>query len=308
MPNQHCGIVSYDLASAGKIFDNKVLFAYENLPPELIVALPLACKPSDNVPTFKNGSFIEVALSQRGGTPQRPMSPELAKMSVLFPLRAREVMTGSLNAVPKTGVAIIEATSEGPAGEFYDVASAAQAKAGRRGAAVRTRLRLLLLSPVEAEDLPDRPEIRRHRRQAARVFRRRRARDGLPDRPVAARLVRRQAPVGIEGRRRQHVARVPLDAIRVLDEEHRGHLVRPAAGRRHRAGGRIRPSLPYLPHVPVDTFWDIGHSDGTAVWFMQHVHPEYRFVRFIEGWEELREHRRAHGGARNASGDALPAA
>ena len=25
-------------------------------------------------------------------------------MSVLFPLRAREVMTGSLNAVPKTGV------------------------------------------------------------------------------------------------------------------------------------------------------------------------------------------------------------
>ena len=33
---------------------------------------------------------------------------------------------------------------------------------------------------------------------------------------------------------------------------------------------------------------------------MQHVHPEYRFVRFIEGWEELREHRRAHGG------DAMP--
>ena len=46
----------------------------------------------------------------------------------------------------------------------------------------------------------------------------------------------------------------------------------------------------------------LGHRppDGTAVWFMQHVHPEYRFVRFIEGWEESFASIVAHGG------DAMP--
>lgn len=34
--------------------------------------------------------------------------------------------------------------------------------------------------------------------------------------------------------------------------------------------------------VPVHTFWDIGRSDSTAIWFMQQVAQEYRLIRYHE--------------------------
>ncbi|NKF21588.1 terminase [Solimonas sp. C16B3] len=48
-----------------------------------------------------------------------------------------------------------------------------------------------------------------------------------------------------------------------------------------RAGGRIL-NIPRLPHVPVNTFWDLGWNDTTAVWFHQHVGMEHRFIDFME--------------------------
>ena len=52
-----------------------------------------------------------------------------------------------------------------------------------------------------------------------------------------------------------------------------------------RSQGRIR-DLPYVQHVPVNTFWDIGHRDGTGIWIHQHIHPNHRFLAYIEGWQE----------------------
>ena len=45
--------------------------------------------------------------------------------------------------------------------------------------------------------------------------------------------------------------------------------------------GRIC-SIPVDPSVPIDTFWDLGRNDTTAIWFMQQVGKEYRFVDFYE--------------------------
>jgi hypothetical protein len=33
---------------------------------------------------------------------------------------------------------------------------------------------------------------------------------------------------------------------------------------------------------PVNTFWDIGNSDGTAIWFHQVVGLEHRFIKYYE--------------------------
>jgi hypothetical protein len=52
-----------------------------------------------------------------------------------------------------------------------------------------------------------------------------------------------------------------------------------------RKEGRIRP-VPWVPGVPVNTFWDIGASDGTAIWFHQRIGFENRFINFMEGWSE----------------------
>lgn len=40
--------------------------------------------------------------------------------------------------------------------------------------------------------------------------------------------------------------------------------------------------VPYEPCVPVDTFWDLGKADLTAIWFAQAVGFEYRFIKYHE--------------------------
>jgi phage terminase large subunit len=42
-------------------------------------------------------------------------------------------------------------------------------------------------------------------------------------------------------------------------------------------------NIPVIKSAVVDTFWDIGRSDHTAIWFMQRVGKEYRFIDFFMG-------------------------
>lgn len=47
--------------------------------------------------------------------------------------------------------------------------------------------------------------------------------------------------------------------------------------------GRIR-SFEYEPKNPVDTFWDVGISDDTAIWFIQKVAGEIRVIDCYSGF------------------------
>lgn len=41
-------------------------------------------------------------------------------------------------------------------------------------------------------------------------------------------------------------------------------------------------SVPYNPSKPVYTFWDLGHSDKTAIWFVQRAGMEFNVIRYYE--------------------------
>lgn len=56
-----------------------------------------------------------------------------------------------------------------------------------------------------------------------------------------------------------------------------------------RAAGRIR-SVPYTPGLPVNTFWDLGWNDTTAIWFHQFVAGEHRFIHAYENSGEKLDH------------------
>jgi len=43
-----------------------------------------------------------------------------------------------------------------------------------------------------------------------------------------------------------------------------------------------RKKVPYDPFKPVYTFWDLGHSDRTAIWFIQRVGMEYNVINYYE--------------------------
>jgi phage terminase large subunit len=56
-----------------------------------------------------------------------------------------------------------------------------------------------------------------------------------------------------------------------------------------REAGRIR-EVPYQPNVPVNTFWDLGWNDTTAIWWHQYVAGEDRFLRSYEMAGEPLDH------------------
>lgn len=56
-----------------------------------------------------------------------------------------------------------------------------------------------------------------------------------------------------------------------------------------RAEGRIR-HVPYTPGTPCHTYWDLGFNDTTAIWVVQYVAGETRFIHAYENSGESLEH------------------
>jgi len=53
--------------------------------------------------------------------------------------------------------------------------------------------------------------------------------------------------------------------------------------------GRLT-SVPYNPAKPVNTFWDLGHGDQTAIWFMQKIGFEYHAIHFYQNARKKIQH------------------
>lgn len=129
--NNHfeAGIIAHSLDDAQKIF-GKAKLAFERLPEWLKkLRKPNTDKAGEYV--FPNGSKFSVDTSFRGGTLSRLHVSELAKISKKYPEKAKEIITGAFEAVPKNGYIDIESTAEGVSGEFYDICQTAMGKQGR---------------------------------------------------------------------------------------------------------------------------------------------------------------------------------
>ena len=70
IPNWSAAIIAHRLTDAKTIFESKVKFPYDNLPPELKESLGTTRDAADTL-HFTNGSSISVTTSARPGTLQR---------------------------------------------------------------------------------------------------------------------------------------------------------------------------------------------------------------------------------------------
>src|SRR5471030_26240 len=125
--NSRCGTIAQDREAAEVIFRDKVKFAYENLPDALRRAMPLKADNAKELLFAHNNSSIRVATSMRSGTIHRLHISEFGKICAKFPEKAKEVMTGSIPAVPKSGILVIESTAESQEGKFYEISKRAEA-------------------------------------------------------------------------------------------------------------------------------------------------------------------------------------
>jgi hypothetical protein len=281
--DQRCGIIAHDREAAEVIFRDKVKLAYDRLPAELKQAMPLAKDSASELLFAHNNSSIRVATSMRSGTIHRLHVSEFGKICARFPEKAVEVVTGSLPAVPLEGITIIESTAEGQDGDFYKMTERAMALA-ERGAELTPRDYRFHFYPWWQE--PGYRIVQNVGRSAKdnEYFEAIQSEMGctLDEQQRNWYMATRDADFsGDEEKMWQEYPSTPKEAFQVSSEG-KYYAVQLAKARKE---GRIG-FVPHQEGIAVNTFWDIGNSDGTAVWLHQRIGLQDRFIGFIEGWGE----------------------
>lgn len=119
--------IAHTKEQAQLIFDDKLRNAWATFPlaplyhkiNEKSGVLKVAFQPVDD--PANDTSSISVQLSGRSGTYQRAHVTELAKMQKLKPEDAKEIISGTIPAIPASGRMDIESTAEGDYGIFYSM-------------------------------------------------------------------------------------------------------------------------------------------------------------------------------------------
>lgn len=284
--NQRCVIVAQDKDKAEEIFRDKVQFAYRNLPPEVLATRPTITDSKSELLFAFNNSSVKVSTSARGATPHRLHVSEHGKICAKFPDKAEELKNGSFPAVPLDGIIVIESTAEGQDGDFFDKTEQAMALADA-GKLLTPRDYRFHFYPWWQE-----PGYRLSDADAARVVITPKEHEYFDQVQVvmgttldlgqrAWYIATRDADFsGDPSSMWQEYPSTPREAFQQSTE---GFYFSTQLAKARQAG-RIT-KVPFLPGIPVNTFWDIGNSDGTAIWLHQHVGMSDRFFNFVEGWE-----------------------
>jgi hypothetical protein len=280
--NKTSAIIAHKLTDAQKIFREKIKFAWDNLPDwlkdqyevntdtknELVFSL----KGSGG----KDASSISVSTSVRSGTVQNLHISELGYICRHYPEKAEEIKTGALNAVAAGQMISIESTADGREGDFFDICmrSLQSQKLGRSLSKLdfkffffpwwkhpeyilddqviitkelQTYFDELQLKIAQELTLPQRYwYAAKHRTLEEKMF------SEYPS------TVEEAFMASIEG------AYYSTQMNRVLMEK------------------RIT-TVPWVPTVPVDTWWDLGMDDYTVILFVQRVGREIRFINTLYG-------------------------
>lgn len=286
--NVRCGIIAQDREAAEVIFRDKVKFAYENLPEVLRQAMPLKRDSASELLFAHNNSSIRVATSMRSGTIHRLHVSEFGKICAKYPDKAKEVITGSIPAVPLNGITIIESTAEGTDGDFHDMTQRAIALAETGKPLTEREYRFHFFPWYDEPNYRMDPDGVIVTAKDDEYFDKIEAEMDV-DIDASQRawyVATREADFSDDEEKMwQEYPSTPKEAFQVSTEGNY-YAKQLAAARKQ---GRVLMSIPDID-VPVNTFWDVGNSDGTAIWLHQQVGMEDRFIGYIEGHGETLKH------------------
>ena len=287
-PNFHAGIIDKTLPDAEQKLD-KIRFAWEHLdyePPaaqprdHALALLGSLIKQSTGVQkrgewhpasdargklSFSNGSDVRIGATLRGGTLQLLHVSELAHVSVHAPWRAREIRTGAINTVPAAGTIIMESTHEG--GRFgvnYEMMLQAMENNAKDD-----------LSPLDFRffffswfDHPDYSLAGQHRgwSEAMSTYFEKLESESSIRLTHGQKLwyARMQRTMG--SAMQQEYPSTPHEAFSTGND---GSIYGSQIARL-RELGRVGVSFAFKPQEALYTAWDLGLSDHTAIWLIQH--------------------------------------
>jgi hypothetical protein len=280
--NTRAAVIAHKLQDAQAFFKDKVKFPYDMLPDQLKDRIP-AIQDSAESFAFANNSSIRVSASVRSGTFQYLHVSEFGKMCASFPEKAREVVTGSLNTVPKNGFVVIESTAEGQDGAFYRMTQEARRlkEAGAELTDLDYRFHFFPWWQDRSYSLPG--AYVAIDEESARYFDQLAA-DGIPTTSEQqAWYVKTEATQ--EGDMKREYPSTPDEAFEQALEGAYFSLQLAVANRQRRIGG-----YPYDPRYKVNTFWDLGRNDNTVIWLHQYIGGYHRFIGYYENSGEFIGH------------------
>ena len=292
-PGQQCSVTADTRMHAEELFDSKVVFAWEHFDPRLRKLLNIKAKVDRrDMIKFSNGSTVMVSVSVRSGTMQLLHISEYGRISVTDPAKSKEIRLGSFKAVHHgdNDIIIVESTSEGQRGDFYDLCQEAmrldrQVESGARKALTRNEFKFHFFPWYleESYRIEEYKEIE------------------IPDK-LKSYFLRLKTDYGIELDEKQKAwyAVEYSQAGFDLKREHPSYpdeaFEAPVIGAYYReemyamrAEDRIVAELP-LERAAVHTFWDLGLNDTTAIILVQFVRGYIHVVDFYENSGHALEH------------------
>lgn len=281
-PNTRAGVIAHKLDDAKVIFRDKIKFPYDNLD-DGIKAMVATRQDSSDTLTLANNSSIRVSTSMRSGTLQYLHISEFGKICSQYPEKAREIVTGALNAVETGQFVAIESTAEGQEGRFYEMVQDARRKQAA-GAELTDLDYKFHFYPwwqdrnYRLDALPFTSE------EDETYFAKLRADHGIIVTPEQKAWYVKKQEIQ-QGDMRREYPSTPDEAFeQALEGAYFSHELL-AASKQNRIG-----SFPYHPGHVVNTFWDLGRNDLNTIWLHQFIDGYHRFIGYYENSGEFIGH------------------
>lgn len=284
-----CGIIDHTLKDVKKKI-KIVQLAYDmigmdepNTPTAITISIHRKVKPVVRTQLdfeLNNGGFVSGSTTFRGGTLQRLHITEYAKICKKRPADAEEIQSGALESVAAGQMVFIESTGEDAEGDFYEKVKGAYQNFIRKKELNRLQYKFFFFAWWEN------PEYEENDPTFA-----------IPA-PMQTYFKEKEQELGFEFSHGQKVWYV-LKKAQLRERMFKEHPTTwEEAFKSSRIGtwyyeeieaayaeGRVS-EFPIDPSVPIDTFWDIGHSDWTVIGLVQKIGLQVRIVDYISGRRE----------------------
>lgn len=276
-------VISDTRENAGLLFA-KLEFAYDRLPEALKEALPLKSRESRSMLEFEHGSRVRVGTSARGGTVQDLHVSEMGEIASKRPAIAAEIVSGAFESVPLPdpatneagGRITVEATAKGADGEFYDLVMAALKRQLEGTPETPLDFRLHFFAWMGRREYRMDPATVLVSPDKHRYFDALQAKLGMTIDPwERAWYVKKEET--LKRKMKQEYPSTPQEAFEVAIEG----AIYGDEMTFVREKGRIC-DIPLDPGHPVNTFWDLGTNNYTAIWLHQQIGFQNRFLRYYQ--------------------------
>lgn len=282
-PHQRSLFIAQGDAEMEKLFRDKVLLAFDNLPP-FAKALVRAVKRTERMIEFSNNSAMSVSLSGRSGTFQRIHISEFGKISARTPKRAKEIRAGAFPTLTPNGNLVIESTAEGRGGEFHKISEQARIRSHSPEPLHAKEFKFMFYAWWKGADNEVDPTGVIITDAQHKYF------DEV-EQSMNCLLTNRKRAWWVmtlvndfSGDEATMWAEHPSTPDEAWQKSSAGRYYSKQLTEAKNAG-RIG-NFPPVKSVRTIGFWDIGHTDGTGIWLMQEVAGYWNVIGYIEGWEE----------------------